>query len=145
MHVDGMIFLSAKVTPSPKIVRWTYKRHFITFNYFLKQNIDLLKISCNCKSADVNFLISSYIDLENSELLHLVFFDEEATSEWVILLYSHFHLDHCGGLPYMTEMVGYNGPLYMTHPTKAICPILLVSATWQCFKWIQFIFIRLYG
>ncbi|VEL34583.1 unnamed protein product [Protopolystoma xenopodis] len=38
---------------------------------------------------------------------------------------SHFHLDHCGALPYMTEMVGYNGPILMTHPTKAICPILL--------------------
>ena len=24
-------------------------------------------------------------------------------------------------------MVGYDGPIYMTHPTKAICPILLVS------------------
>ena len=23
-------------------------------------------------------------------------------------------------------MVGYDGPIYMTHPTKAICPILLV-------------------
>lgn len=22
-------------------------------------------------------------------------------------------------------MCGYNGPIYMTHPTKAICPILL--------------------
>lgn len=22
-------------------------------------------------------------------------------------------------------MVGYDGPIYMTHPTKAICPILL--------------------
>ncbi|XP_067140059.1 integrator complex subunit 11 [Centruroides vittatus] len=41
------------------------------------------------------------------------------------LIISHFHLDHCGALPYMTEMVGYNGPIYMTHPTKAICPILL--------------------
>lgn len=38
---------------------------------------------------------------------------------------SHFHLDHCGALPYMSEMVGYEGPIYMTHPTKAICPILL--------------------
>uniref|UniRef100_A0A8C1I8Y8 Integrator complex subunit 11 n=1 Tax=Cyprinus carpio TaxID=7962 RepID=A0A8C1I8Y8_CYPCA len=38
---------------------------------------------------------------------------------------SHFHLDHCGALPYMSEMVGYDGPIYMTHPTKAICPILL--------------------
>lgn len=25
----------------------------------------------------------------------------------------------------MSEMVGYDGPIYMTHPTKAICPILL--------------------
>lgn len=38
---------------------------------------------------------------------------------------SHFHLDHCGALPYMSEMIGYDGPIYMTHPTKAICPILL--------------------
>ncbi|XP_050765518.1 integrator complex subunit 11 isoform X2 [Gymnogyps californianus] len=37
----------------------------------------------------------------------------------------HFHLDHCGALPYFSEMVGYDGPIYMTHPTKAICPILL--------------------
>lgn len=41
------------------------------------------------------------------------------------VIISHFHLDHCGALPYMTEMVGYAGPIYMTHPTKAICPILL--------------------
>ena len=40
--------------------------------------------------------------------------------------FSHFHLDHCGALPYMSEMVGFDGPIYMTHPTKAICPILLV-------------------
>lgn len=41
--------------------------------------------------------------------------------------YSHFHLDHCGALPYFTEMCGYDGPILMTHPTKAISPILLVS------------------
>ncbi|XP_053203272.1 integrator complex subunit 11-like [Panonychus citri] len=41
------------------------------------------------------------------------------------VIISHFHLDHCGALPYLTEMIGYNGPIYMTHPTKAICPILL--------------------
>ena len=41
--------------------------------------------------------------------------------------HSHFHLDHCGALPYLSEMCGYAGPIYMTHPTKAICPILLVS------------------
>ena len=41
------------------------------------------------------------------------------------VIISHFHLDHCGALPYFTEMCGYNGPIFMTHPTKAICPILL--------------------
>lgn len=38
---------------------------------------------------------------------------------------SSSHLDHCGALPYLTEMCGYNGPVFMTHPTKALCPILL--------------------
>ncbi|XP_047738906.1 integrator complex subunit 11 [Hyalella azteca] len=41
------------------------------------------------------------------------------------VIISHFHLDHCGALPYMTEMVGYTGPIYMTQPTKALCPVLL--------------------
>ena len=42
-------------------------------------------------------------------------------------IFSHFHLDHCGALPFMTEVVGYNGPVYMTYPTKAVCPLLLVG------------------
>jgi len=41
------------------------------------------------------------------------------------VIISHFHLDHCGALPFMSEMAGYDGPIYMTHPTKAICPLLL--------------------
>ncbi|KAG8222295.1 hypothetical protein J437_LFUL001837 [Ladona fulva] len=47
------------------------------------------------------------------------------TSYLDCVIISHFHLDHCGALPFLTEMVGYNGPIYMTHPTKAIAPILL--------------------
>lgn len=43
------------------------------------------------------------------------------------VIISHFHLDHCGALPWMSEVVGFNGPIYMTYPTKAICPVLLVS------------------
>ncbi|KAI8994350.1 beta-lactamase-like protein [Gaertneriomyces semiglobifer] len=40
---------------------------------------------------------------------------------------SHFHLDHCGALPYFTEKCGsgYSGPIYMTYPTRAIAPLLL--------------------
>lgn len=41
------------------------------------------------------------------------------------VIISHFHLDHCGSLPYFTEVLGYDGPIFMTFPTKAICPILL--------------------
>ncbi len=41
------------------------------------------------------------------------------------VIVSHFHLDHCGALPYFSEMRGYHGPIVMTHPTKAIVPILL--------------------
>ncbi|CAI2169238.1 12780_t:CDS:2 [Funneliformis geosporum] len=47
------------------------------------------------------------------------------TEQLDCIIVSHFHLDHCGALPYFTEMCGYEGPIYMTHPTKAICPILL--------------------
>ncbi|KAJ1351671.1 hypothetical protein KIN20_007782 [Parelaphostrongylus tenuis] len=41
------------------------------------------------------------------------------------VIISHFHLDHCGSLPHMSEIVGYDGPIYMTYPTKAITPVLL--------------------
>ncbi len=51
--------------------------------------------------------------------------DEPITKYINCVLISHFHLDHCGALPYLTEMVGYNGPIYMSQPTKAISPILL--------------------
>ena len=43
------------------------------------------------------------------------------------VIISHFHLDHCGALPHMTEQVGFDGPIYMTYPTKSIVPVLLVS------------------
>ena len=75
---------------------------------------------------------------------------QSPTLTFLIVLSSH--LDHCGALPYFTEMCGYDGPIFMTvcpssfpfllsplpsptssphpfslfqHPTKAICPILL--------------------
>lgn len=41
------------------------------------------------------------------------------------VLISHFHLDHSGALPYMSEIVGYDGPIIMTEPTRAIVPYML--------------------
>ena len=42
-----------------------------------------------------------------------------------LVLITHFHLDHCGALPYFTEHVGYSGPVVMTMPTKALLPYML--------------------
>lgn len=40
------------------------------------------------------------------------------------MLISHFHLDHIGALPYFTEIHNYEGPIYMTSPTKALLPYM---------------------
>jgi len=45
-----------------------------------------------------------------------------------LVLITHFHNDHCGALPYFTEQFGYDGPVIMTHPTKAIIPLMLEDA-----------------
>ncbi|GFE55834.1 cleavage and polyadenylation specificity factor, putative [Babesia ovis] len=38
---------------------------------------------------------------------------------------SHFHLDHVGALPFLTEHLGYKGPIFMTYPTRGLAPIML--------------------
>ncbi|WAR03884.1 CPSF3-like protein [Mya arenaria] len=42
-----------------------------------------------------------------------------------LILVSHFHLDHCGGLPYLLEKTGFKGRCFMTHASKAIYRWLL--------------------
>eukprot|EP00744_Colponema_vietnamica_P013021 GILI01018269.1.p1 GENE.GILI01018269.1~~GILI01018269.1.p1 ORF type:complete len:702 (-),score=178.30 GILI01018269.1:143-2035(-) len=55
----------------------------------------------------------------------LPYFDEIDPQEIDILLVSHFHLDHCGALPFFTEKTNFQGRVFMTHPTKAIYKLLL--------------------
>jgi len=42
-----------------------------------------------------------------------------------LVIITHFHLDHCGALPYFTEICGYDGPIITSQPTKAILPLTL--------------------
>jgi integrator complex subunit 11 len=42
-----------------------------------------------------------------------------------VVLLSHFHLDHCGSLPYLTENYAYRGPILMTTPTRSLLPFML--------------------
>ena len=42
-----------------------------------------------------------------------------------LVLISHFHLDHIGAMPYLTEIIGYSGPIITTTPTKALMPYML--------------------
>ncbi|XP_071480756.1 cleavage and polyadenylation specificity factor subunit 3-like [Diadema antillarum] len=50
----------------------------------------------------------------------LPYFDLIDPEEVDLLLVSHFHLDHCGGLPYFLKTTTFRGRVFMTHATKAI-------------------------
>ena len=41
------------------------------------------------------------------------------------VLISHFHMDHVGGLLYLTEQLKYKGDIYASNPTRAVLPLLL--------------------
>lgn len=56
----------------------------------------------------------------------LPYFDHiEDTSKIDLLLITHFHLDHCGTLPYFMQKTKFRGRVFMTHPTKAIYKMIL--------------------
>ncbi|KAH8024820.1 hypothetical protein MRX96_005528 [Rhipicephalus microplus] len=44
-----------------------------------------------------------------------------------LLLVSHFHLDHCGALPWFLQKTTFKGRCFMTHATKAIYRWLLAD------------------
>lgn len=56
----------------------------------------------------------------DNDLSSLPFFDLIKPEEVDLLLVTHFHLDHCGSVPYFLEKTKFKGKTYMTYPTKAI-------------------------
>ena len=56
----------------------------------------------------------------------LPFFDSiDDPSQIDLVLVTHFHIDHCAGLPYFTEKTNFKGKILMTHATKAVMKLLL--------------------
>lgn len=55
----------------------------------------------------------------------LPFVDLIDTDQIDLLLVSHFHLDHCGALPWFLLKTAFRGKCFMTHATKAIYRWLL--------------------
>ncbi|GIX65182.1 cleavage and polyadenylation specificity factor subunit 3 [Babesia caballi] len=41
-----------------------------------------------------------------------------------VCLITHFHLDHCGAVPYLLSRTAFKGRILMTYATKAICHLL---------------------
>ncbi|KAG7155877.1 Cleavage and polyadenylation specificity factor subunit 3-like [Homarus americanus] len=55
----------------------------------------------------------------------LPFVDHIDPEQIDLMLVSHFHLDHAGGLPWFLMRTRFKGRCFMTHPTKAIYKWLL--------------------
>ena len=57
----------------------------------------------------------------------LPFIDMIEVDDIDLLLISHFHLDHCGALPWFLTKTTFKGRCFMTHATKAIYRALLAD------------------
>ena len=45
-----------------------------------------------------------------------------------LVLITHFHIDHCASLPYLTEKIaGFKAKVYMTHATKAVMSLIVAD------------------
>ncbi|XP_063715525.1 cleavage and polyadenylation specificity factor subunit 3-like [Symsagittifera roscoffensis] len=55
----------------------------------------------------------------------LPYIEHVEPSEIDFLLVTHFHLDHCGALPYFLTKTAFKGRCFMTHATKSIYKLLM--------------------
>lgn len=60
-----------------------------------------------------------------SGLDSLPFFDSIQCDEIDVVLITHFHLDHCGALPYFCNQTSFKGRVFMTSATKAFYKMVM--------------------
>ncbi|KAI6213956.1 Cleavage and polyadenylation specificity factor subunit 3 [Aphelenchoides besseyi] len=80
--------------------------HYLTFKD------KRIMLDCGIHPGMHDFAALPFVDLIDAESLDL-------------LLITHFHLDHCGALPWLLNKTGFRGRCFMTHATKAIYRMLL--------------------
>ncbi|XP_061385325.1 uncharacterized protein LOC133320744 [Danaus plexippus] len=64
------------------------------------------------------------IHLAHAGVGALPIFDAADVSKIDLCLVTHFHLDHCGALPYFASKTTFKGRILMSEPTKAIAKLL---------------------
>ena len=80
-------------------------------------------------------LIDCGIDVSSSGRDKFPYFDipEFDINSLDAVIISHAHLDHSGLVPYLYKM-GYEGPVYMTHPTRDISALLALDFIGVAYK-----------
>ena len=80
-------------------------------------------------------LLDCGIDVASHGTERFPYFDvpEFDINEIDAVILSHAHLDHCGLLPYLYKM-GYQGPIYMTYPTRDIASLLALDFIGVAYK-----------
>jgi hypothetical protein len=83
-----------------------------------------MEVGCSC--LILNFrgrtvMLDCGVDAAFTGTRALPYFDLVDPAEVDIVIITHFHLDHCGALPYFTERLdGFRGRIFATHPTIAV-------------------------
>lgn len=78
----------------------------------------------NAPAATVVFDCGLHVGHENPEQA-FPDFSQLNMSKVDCFLISHIHIDHCGALPQLTERHQFQGPIFMSAPTKALLPRML--------------------
>ena len=72
------------------------------------------------KFRDKQVLFDCGIHPAKSGLDSLPFFDAVDMAKVDLCLITHFHLDHCGSVPFLIQETKFDGKVVMTHPTRKI-------------------------